>query len=233
MIKVYPKESRFSRDHGWLQSNFSFSFADFYDPENLQFGSLRVFNDDFVRPSQGFGKHPHEEMEIVSIVLDGELKHEDSEGNSAVTTFGGIQRMSAGTGIYHSEFNPSTTKEVNFFQLWFLPNKKGVTPEYEKTTYEPSKMKNNLLPVVSNQASEHVAYINQDVTIYMSDLETGKELTHTQESGRKVFLFVIEGDVTLNKDIHLSKRDSARLTDETSVLIQAKSDARFLLIDLV
>jgi redox-sensitive bicupin YhaK (pirin superfamily) len=233
MIKVYPAESRYHADYGWLKTYHSFSFGDYYDPNNVQFGPLRVLNDDFVAPLRGFGAHPHREMEIVSIVLKGSLKHEDSAGHTATTTFGGVQRMSAGTGIIHSEVNPSATEEVNFLQLWFLPEVNGLTPSYERTTFDAEKMKNALLPIVAKHpSSPEIAHIHQDVTIYLSDLEAGKELTFTQRDGRKIFLFVIEGELTLNGETTLHKRDSARIAETPSLFLASKQGARLMLIDL-
>jgi redox-sensitive bicupin YhaK (pirin superfamily) len=233
MIKVYPAESRYHADYGWLKTYHSFSFGDYYDPNNVQFGPLRVLNDDFVAPLRGFGAHPHREMEIVSIVLKGYLKHEDSAGHTATTTFGGVQRMSAGTGIIHSEVNPSATEEVNFLQIWFLPEVNGLTPSYERTTFDVEKMKNALLPIVAKHpSSPEIAHIHQDLTIYLSDLEAGKELTFTQPEGRRIFLFVIEGELTLNGETTLHKRDSARITETPVLDIASKQGARFMLIDL-
>ncbi|MCF6136617.1 pirin family protein [Pseudalkalibacillus berkeleyi] len=233
MINVYPATTRYTADHGWLKSNFSFSFAEYFDPMNMNFGPMRVLNDDVVAPNRGFGAHPHKEMEIVSIVLDGYLKHEDSGGHDATTTFGGVQRMSAGTGVVHSEMNPSTTEPVNFLQMWFEPMKPGVTPSYEQTKFDVEKMKNALLPVVSNdRTSDEIADINQDMTIYLSDLEQGKDLTFAQGKNRRIFLFVIEGDLSLNKEVLLNKRDSARITDTTELHIASESGSRYLLIDL-
>lgn len=232
MIKVYREQDRFKANHGWLQSAFSFSFAEYYDPNNLNFGPMRVLNDDIVAPLRGFGAHPHKEMEIVSIVLSGYLKHEDSTGHSAVTTFGGVQRMSAGTGVVHSEVNPSKDEEVNFLQMWFLPEKSGITPSYEQTNFDVEKLKNSFLPVVSTNAGENIAHIYQDLTIYLSDLETGHELNFEQEAGRRIFLFVIEGELVLNEDEMLQKRDSARITDIHALRIKADKDTRFMLIDL-
>lgn len=232
MIKVIRANERYRADHGWLTSNFSFSFANYYDPNNLQFGPLRVFNDDIVQPDNGFGMHPHKEMEIVSIVLDGELKHEDSAGHTATTTFGEIQRMSAGTGIFHSEVNPSKENPVNFLQLWFLPDTENLNPSYEKSAYSISDLKNQLLPIVSKISSVNVAHIHQDTTLFLSDLEEGNILTFTQESGRKIYLFVIEGELDLNKQFNLSKRDTARITETPTLHIQARKGTRFLLIDL-
>lgn len=233
MIKVYPAESRFTANHGWLKSSHSFSFAEYYDPNNMNFGPLRVLNDDFVAAGNGFGAHPHRDMEIVSIVLKGQLKHEDSTGSSEILRPGEIQRMTAGTGVVHSEYNPSNTEEVNFLQLWFMPEKTGLTPSYEQKAYDQNALKNQLLPIVSNHVkSEHVASIHQDLTLYLSDLDAGNSLNFNQEANRKIFLFVIEGDVTLNEQTQLKKRDSARITDLTELKIVGNSNAKLMLIDL-
>ncbi|MFD3447506.1 pirin family protein [Microbacteriaceae bacterium 4G12] len=232
MIQLFPAASRYFANHGWVQSYFSFSFAKYYDPDNMMFGPLRVLNDDVVAPMRGFAMHPHHDMEIVSIVLDGYLKHEDSYGNSETTTFGEVQRMSAGTGIFHSEMNPSEDEEVNFLQLWILPNKQGLKPSYEKTIYRVEHLKNQLLPIVSHTASEGVAYIHQDITIYLSDLESGASLSFAQKEERRTFLFIIEGSLQLNKETMLHRRDSARITGETELVIEAKENVRFMLIDL-
>lgn len=233
MIKVYPAESRFTADHGWLKTSHSFSFAEYYDPGNVSFGPLRVLNDDFVTPGHGFGAHPHRDMEIVSIVLQGQLKHEDSTGGSGILSVGEIQRMTAGTGVIHSEYNPSDTEVVNFLQLWFLPEKKGLPPSYEQKAYDLNAMKNQLLPVVSNRVkAEQVAFIHQDLTLYLAELEAGKTITFEQEENRKIFLFVIEGEVTLNGQEQLHRRDSARITEQSKLRIDGNADAKFMLIDL-
>jgi quercetin 2,3-dioxygenase len=232
MILVYPAEERYFADHGWLKSYFSFSFAEYFDPNNLSFGPLRVLNDDVVAPLRGFGAHPHKEMEIVSIVLKGQLQHQDSTGHTAITTFGGVQRMSAGTGVIHSEMNPSKTEEVNFLQLWFLPETYGLQPSYEQTFFDVDKLKNNLLPVVSKHSGENIAHIHQDLTIYLSDLEANHKIRFTQEKGRRIFIFVIEGDLTVNKDTTLKRRDSARITNEHDILLTSTEGSRFMLIDL-
>ncbi|HSH24277.1 MAG TPA: pirin family protein [Massilibacterium sp.] len=233
MITIYKAESRYEANHGWLLSKFSFSFAEYFDPNNLQFGPMRVLNDDIVQPNNGFGMHPHREMEIVSIVLKGHLQHEDTALHKSVTTFGEIQRMSAGTGVYHSEMNPSATEEVNFLQLWFLPEQYNLQPSYEKTKYPIEKMKNNLLAVVTkNPTEEGIAHINQDLTIYLSELDDQHELTFTQEKNRRIFLFVIDGSMTINNNYTLSKRDSARITETPSLTIKANKPTTFMLIDL-
>ncbi|HEY9577703.1 MAG TPA: pirin family protein, partial [Pseudobacillus sp.] len=230
---VYPASSRYTADHGWLKSNFSFSFAEYYDPENMNFGPMRVLNDDIVKPHRGFGAHPHREMEIVSIVLEGYLKHEDSAGHTATTTFGGVQRMSAGTGVVHSEVNPSSAEDVNFLQLWFEPEQHRLTPSYEQTSFDVEKMRNHLLPIVSKEhSSDQTAYIHQDLTIYLSDLEKDRKITFTQQEGRRIFLFVIEGDLLMNGETILNKRDSARITEMNTLQLETESGARFMLIDL-
>ncbi|MDP4083635.1 MAG: pirin family protein [Bacillota bacterium] len=231
MFEIYKADERYTANHGWLISNFSFSFAEYFDPNNLQFGPMRVLNDDIVKPLRGFGAHPHKEMEIVSIVLKGKLKHEDSTGESAITSFGGIQRMSAGTGVIHSEVNPSSVEDVNFLQLWFLPEEQGLTPSYEKTEFDLAKLKNDLLPVVSKRKGDQIAYIHQDLTIYLSDLDKGNDILFKQEAGRRIFLFVIEGEIIVNGNL-LKKRDSARIIQTPNLEMKATNDSRFMLIDL-
>lgn len=233
MIKIYPAESRFTANHGWLKSSHSFSFAEYYDPNNMNFGPLRVLNDDFVAAGNGFGAHPHRDMEIVSIVLKGELKHEDNMGNSEIVRAGEVQRMTAGTGIIHSEYNPSHSEEVNFLQLWFLPEQSGLTPSYEQKAYDRNTLKNQFLPVVSNRVQDkNVVFIHQDLTLYLSELDKKNTLIFNQEKDRKIFLFVIEGNITFNEQSQLKKRDSVRITDVTNLKIEANSNTKFMLIDL-
>lgn len=234
MIQIYPAESRYFVDRGWLKSHYSFSFADYNDPNNVRFGPLRVLNDDIVAPRRGFGPHPHHDMEIVTVVLKGRLKHEDSTGQAAETTFGEIQRMSAGSGIIHSEMNPSDTEEVHLLQMWFEPEQRGLTPSYEHTRFDPEQMKNRWLAVVSQEGDGvSVARIHQHMTIYLSDLEADHSLEFLQEPGRRIFLFVIEGNVNLpDHDAELSRRDSARIVGEERLHLSTRSGARLMLIDL-
>ncbi|WP_338753442.1 pirin family protein [Bacillus sp. FJAT-52991] len=233
MIEVYPASSRYSANHGWLKSNFSFSFAEYYDPANMQFGPMRVLNDDWVAPKRGFGMHPHSEMEIVSIVLKGFLEHKDSSGHSAVTTYGEIQRMSAGTGIFHSEMNPSADEEVNLLQLWFMPDEAGLTPSYEQTKYDLKKLKNQLLPVVTkNPTSNEMAHIHQDLTIYLSEIDKGETIQFEQPAGRRVFLMILEGQARVNHQYQLGARDSARITNVPTLTIEAEENVKLMLIDL-
>jgi redox-sensitive bicupin YhaK (pirin superfamily) len=232
MIQHNPSNQRFSAKSDWLESNFSFSFGPYYDEDNIHFGPLRVLNDDIIQPGKGFGIHPHREAEIVSIVLKGQLKHEDSLKNVGILQFGNIQRMTAGTGVLHSEFNPKSDEETHILQLWFMPNQKQLPPSYEDVTFDPDKLRNQLLPVVSSNPGKTTAMIHQDVTLYLSKLDAQKELHFQQQLGRKIYLFVIEGEVLVNNDITLQKRDDARITDLHELTLQAQQESFFLLIDL-
>lgn len=231
MIQVYPSNSRYLVDLGWLRSGLSFSFGEYFDPENTAFGGMRVCNDDLVAGGKGFGPHPHSDMEIVTVVLRGQVKHEDNLGNAEVTKEGQVQRMSAGSGIIHAEYNASESEELQFLQLWFMPRERGGAPSYETSSYEPSQMVNHLLPVVSHTGSEQVASINQDLTIYLSRLERGNELSFHQEAGRRVFLFIIEGQLEVSGHV-LETRDTARIQNEPHLQLAAKEDTTYMLIDL-
>jgi redox-sensitive bicupin YhaK (pirin superfamily) len=232
MIQIYPAGSRYRAYHGWLESYFSFSFAEYYDPDNMRFGPMRVLNDDVIQPKEGFGMHPHREMEIVTLMLKGQLLHRDSIGNMGILRPGEIQRMSAGTGIIHSEMNASETEEVHLLQMWFEPNERHLQPSYEQIAYDPARMKNQLLPVVSNRRLEQTAYIHQDMTLYLSELEANTSVTFEQSEGRRVFLFVMEGDLLLNQEHRLQRRDSARITDVPTLSMTTETGAFFMLIDL-
>jgi quercetin 2,3-dioxygenase len=232
MITLYPSETRYSSNLGWLRSNFSFSFADYHDPENTAFGPMRVLNDDFIAPTRGFGAHPHSDMEIVSIVLSGKLRHEDSLGNVGVTSWGEIQRMTAGIGILHTEFNASEDEELNLLQLWFMPETRGLNPSYEITKFDVNSLEGSWVPVVSNKSSEHVAKVHQDLSIYlrrMKALETAS--FEPARDNRRIFLFVIEGQMTINR-LSLKPRDSIRVEGEKSLTITAEENSLIMLIEL-
>lgn len=232
MLTIYPAEIRYTSDHGWLKTSHSFSFADYYDPANMGFGPMRVLNDDIVQPSKGFGRHPHREMEIVSIVLKGQLEHTDSTGSTEIIRSGDVQRMSAGTGVIHSEMNPSPTEEVNFLQLWFEPEERGLTPSYEQVSYNKSELKDQLRPIVSKEFGDNVAHIHQDMTIYLSELTAGGSLDFEGSPSRNVFLFVIEGDIRVEHEHIMHTRDSARISELASLRIESDTGAFFMLIDL-
>ncbi|MCM3629099.1 pirin family protein [Paenibacillus glycanilyticus] len=240
MIKVYPAESRHSFDLGWLKGSHSFSFGNYFENDNISFGPMRVLNDDTISPKRGFGAHPHSDMEILSIVLAGDLRHEDSLGNVMVTKFGGVQRMSAGTGVVHTEHNPSETEDVTLLQLWFEPEQKGLVPSYEATSFDPDALSGQLLPIASCNAVENsVAKLHQDMTVYLSKLNVGTKVTFKQKPGRRVLLFVIEGRLKVVDESEacklLSKRDSARIVNETLLRLegeQGEDETFFMLIDL-
>ncbi|WP_308637519.1 pirin family protein [Paenibacillus silvisoli] len=233
MIAIHPAQSRYSGNTGWLQFNFSFSFADYYDPNNMNFGPLRVFNEDYIQPNKGFGTHPHRDMEIVTVVISGELAHEDNTGGKEILRVGEVQRMTAGTGILHSEVNSSMTETANIMQLWFLPEAKGLEPGYEQKAFDQAGMQNALLPIVSKSIEgESIATIHQDLTIYLSKLEAGKSVTFNQDPARKIYLFVYGGSVTLNGEHALNRSDAARITDLAELAITGVEDAQFMLIDL-
>ncbi|CAM4454633.1 pirin family protein [Paenibacillus tarimensis] len=231
MINIYPEASRFRTDLDWLTSRASFSFGEHYDPDNTEFGPLRVFNDDIIGAGRGFGAHPHREMEIVSVVLRGQLKHEDSTGRKAITGFGGVQRMSAGTGIIHSEVNPAD-EECHILQIWMTPSESGLTPSYETSSFDPEAMKGRLLPIVARGGGEGISDIHQDLTMYLSRLDAGKSLEFRQDAGRRVYLFIIEGSLSVNGSA-LQIGDAARITEEPELTLEtAGEQAFFMLIDL-
>ncbi|WP_281889794.1 pirin family protein [Paenibacillus sp. YYML68] len=234
MIHTSPADSRYSAHHGWLQCNFSFSFADYQDPSNVQFGPLRVFNDDYIQPQNGFGTHPHRDMEIVTFIVKGQLEHKDNTGGHEVLRPGEVQRMSAGTGILHSEMNNSEDEVTNSLQLWFLPKERGIAPSYEQRAYDVDAARNELVPVVSGRADRPngITYIHQDLTIYMSQLQEGQSISFQQETGRRIYVFVIEGELRLNGEERLGRRDAARITELTELTVEALADASFMLIDL-
>ncbi|MGN7763074.1 pirin family protein [Paenibacillus sp. 22594] len=232
MIQVYSADSAHRFDHGWLQGRHIFSFGDYYDPGNTAFGPMRVCNDDTIAPGRGFGAHPHSDMEIVSIVLSGRLRHEDNLGNVVETTFGGIQRMSAGTGAIHTEHNPSDTEQVRLLQLWFMPRTRGTAPSYGTGRFVPAKLQGRLLPVVASERSEEVVDIAQDMTIYLGRAQAGQTLDFEQEPGRRIFIYLIEGQLELSGDTVLKPGDSARIEDVSKLALTAAQDALVMLIDL-
>ncbi|MDQ0189653.1 pirin family protein [Alicyclobacillus cycloheptanicus] len=232
MISVQRAEERYAAKQDWLSSNFSFSFGPYIDPDNTRFGPMRVLNDDFIAPNRGFGAHPHSDMEVVSIVLKGWLKHQDNLGHVAVTTFGEIQRMSAGTGIVHTESNASETEELNLLQMWFEPMQRGLPPTYEVSAFDVNQLDGRLLKVVSHQPAANVAKIHQDVTIYLSRLQAGEAIPFEGNPHRKVFLFVVEGALRVNETTVLQTRDAARMEGESGLTLAADEASFFMLIDL-
>ncbi|MDP3461742.1 MAG: pirin family protein [Bacteroidales bacterium] len=229
---IYPANTRGRAEHGWLSSRFSFSFAEYYNPERMHFGVLRVLNDDIIQPKMGFGMHPHDNMEIVSIPLSGALEHRDSMGNGSIIREGEIQLMSAGTGVKHSEFNPLTDQPGSFLQIWLFPKVRNIEPRYFQQAFDPGAMLNNFLCVVSPDGENDSLIINQNAWFSLSRLEQGKSITYTikdQENG--VYLFVIEGSVSVEGEV-LAKRDAIGISETGQLEITAIEDAYLLLMDI-
>ena len=231
MIQIIPSEQRHFSDRGWLKTYWLFSFADYFDAENTHHGTLRVFNDDIVLPQKGFSTHPHEEMEIVSIVLDGEMAHHDTMGNKTIIRKNDVQRMTAGTGLQHSEWNHGE-KPVEFFQIWLLPDKKGLQPSYDQKSYTPELWHNNLYLLASENNSNDVVSLNTDANLYRSILHRDKKtISFTTGQDRSIFIYVIEGSIKVNgHDVH--KRCQARISNEDSLQINTDESADFILIDI-
>jgi redox-sensitive bicupin YhaK (pirin superfamily) len=229
---IHEADSRGYFDHGWLKTNHTFSFGNYYDPERVNFGMLRVLNDDFVEAGQGFGTHPHNDMEIVSIPLKGGLAHKDNTGSNGVIFPNEIQVMSAGTGIFHSEYNYSKEEETNFLQLWIFPDKKGHKPRYEQKRFDPDKRKNKLLKIVSPDKSNGNLWLNQDAYLSMTYLEKNKSLNYELNTkGNGVYIFLIEGNVSAVGET-LSKRDGMGIWETEEISISANEDSQVLLIEV-
>ena len=230
MITIIPSAERHHADHGWLSTYWHFSFSDYYDPRNMSWGDLRVFNDDVIQGGGGFGMHPHRDMEIVTYVVDGELEHQDHLGNRGVVEPGEVQVMSAGRGIMHAEYNASDTRPVHLMQLWILPRSKSNQPRWEQRKFAPQQRAGKLLPVVSAGDVPGTLAIDQDAVIYVSALKAGEQVTH-QNKGTHAYLFVIDGAVTLNGK-PLARGDQARVADERKLEIRAEKEAELILLDL-
>lgn len=233
MIRVRKAADRGHANHGWLNTYHTFSFSSYRDPAHTRFRSLRVMNEDVVAPGQGFGTHPHHDMEIVTYVLEGALEHRDSMGNGEVLRPGEFQRMSAGTGITHSEFNPSADEPAHLYQIWLFPERKGIEPSYEQKQFSESERRNRLQLVASRDAVENSLRIHQDARIYLANLDADHVVSHSLASGRHAWLQVLRGAVTLN-GTPLGTSDGAAVSDETELRMQAEASgkAEIMLFDL-
>lgn len=232
MITIRSSQARGSANFGWLDSRHTFSFGNYYDADHMGFASLRVINEDKVQPSRGFGTHGHRDMEIVSYVLDGALAHKDNIGNGSMIRPGDVQRMSAGTGILHSEFNASETNSVHFLQIWILPEQRNLQPSYEQKNFSVADKQGQLRLVGSRDGREGSVTIHQDVNLYAAVLTQGEEVSHTLNAGRSVWVQVARGAIQLN-DRNLTAGDGAAVTQETAITLKGTSDnAEILLFDL-
>jgi len=228
----HPATSRGHVNFGWLDSYHSFSFGRYYDPERVQFGALRVLNDDTVSPGMGFGTHPHENMEIVSIPLSGDLEHKDSMGNTGVIREGDVQVMSAGTGIKHSEYNKNKDQEVKFLQIWIIPERTNVTPRYDQLRLEPARQKNQWQQIISPDPETEGTWIHQQSWFQMANLENGTALEYVlHQKNNGAYLFLLEGALEVAGK-NMDKRDGLGVWDTDKISMKAKGQAKILLIEV-
>lgn len=231
MIDIIRSDSRGAADHGWLKSRHTFSFAGYHNPEMMGFGKLRVINEDWIGPGQGFGEHPHQDMEIVTYMIDGALQHKDSMGNGSVIRPGELQRMTAGTGVRHSEFNPSQSGTAHLLQIWILPEQNGLEPGYEQKLFPAEEKSNRWQLVVSPDGQDGSLTIHQDISLNSTVLSEGATIDYAFNEGRCGFLQVVHGDIDVEGE-HLSAGDAIAIVDPATLSLRATSDAELLLFDM-
>jgi redox-sensitive bicupin YhaK (pirin superfamily) len=228
----HSADSRGHAEHGWLTARHSFSFANYYDPERVHFGKLRVLNDDIVAPGQGFDTHPHNNMEIITIPLQGSLEHKDSMGNGSVITSGEVQVMSAGSGVLHSEFNPSSAEEVNLLQIWIFPEKRDVEPRYDQRRFDPDSFKGNIKTIVNNNENDNSLFIHQKAVLSLSQLAKGESADYQlHHPGHGVYVFVIEGKANLAGQ-QLLRRDALGVSETDTFRIESMDDCFILFLEV-
>jgi redox-sensitive bicupin YhaK (pirin superfamily) len=229
---LHKSNTRGHANHGWLNSYHTFSFANYHDPERMHFGALRVLNDDTVEAGMGFGTHPHDNMEIISIPLEGDLEHKDSTGTVAVIRKGDVQVMSAGTGITHSEYNRNKDKKVKFLQIWVIPDTRNVTPRYSQVSLNEEDRRNKLQVVVAPQEAKGVAWIHQQAWFYLGKFDAGKETTlRLKRKGNGVYVFVLNGKISVNAQ-PLETRDGYGLWNTDKIQVEAETEAEFLIMEV-
>lgn len=231
MIDIIKSETRGTADHGWLKARHTFSFADYYDSKRVHFGNLRVINEDRIAPGQGFGRHPHNDMEIVTYIISGAIEHKDSMGNGTVITAGEVQRMTAGTGVSHSEFNHSQDDELHLLQIWIFPEAKNLEPGYEQTLFPRDEKLNRLRLIGSRDGRDGSLTIHQDVDLYASVLESGAQVSLDGVANRRVFVQVISGSLDVNGE-KLVAGDGAQVRQEEFVSLVAAAESEFLLFNM-
>lgn len=230
--EIHRAEDRGHANHGWLNAHHSFSFASYYNPDKMHFGLLRVLNDDIVAPGTGFGMHPHENMEIVTIPLRGALQHKDSEGNTGTIKSGDVQIMSAGSGIYHSEMNASNTEEINLLQTWIFPKVNNIKPRYQQITFDVSERLNHFQTVVSPDKNETTLWINQDAWYSLTRLEAGKDTEYKMhKTGNGAYVFLIEGAIEID-GVKLGRRDALGISESHQFAIQSQDNSEILVIEV-
>lgn len=233
MKTVYHNaDKRGKANHGWLQANHSFSFANYYDPKRINFGALRVLNDDTIAPGMGFGTHPHDNMEIITIPLEGDLEHKDSMGNIGFINEGEIQVMSAGTGVFHSEYNKNPDKPINLLQLWVMPNIQNAAPRYDQKSIRELKKNNDLYQVLSPNQNDDGMWIHQDAWFHMGDFDQITEVKYNlRKNGNGVYVFVIKGSFEIGEH-KLDKRDALGIWDVDAFTVKAQPDSKILLVEV-
>jgi redox-sensitive bicupin YhaK (pirin superfamily) len=231
MIDVIRSESRGAADHGWLKSRHTFSFADYHNPSMMGFGKLRVINEDWIEPGKGFGTHPHRDMEIVTYMVDGALQHKDSMGNGSVIRPGELQRMTAGTGVLHSEFNASETDTAHLLQIWILPEQNGLEPGYEQKLFREEEKRNRWRLVASRDGREGSVTIHQDVDLWSTVLDAGQAIDYRFDGRRRGFLQVVRGSVEIDGE-SLEAGDAAATVDQPALTAKTASNAELLLFDM-
>lgn len=231
MFEVFRSDTRGTADHGWLKAKHTFSFAEYHDPERMGFGPLRVINEDRIEPGKGFDTHPHRDMEIITYIIDGALQHKDSMDNGSVIKAGDVQRMTAGTGVLHSEFNPSAEDSVHLLQIWILPSETSLQPEYEQQHFGRDDKLNQLRLVASGDGRNSSMTIHQAVDLYASVLDAGTELQHSYADGHSGFLQIVSGSVSANGE-QLEAGDGVAIRALDSLTLLATSDAEIILFDM-
>ena len=231
MLTIRRSDERGKGDHGWLKSRHSFSFGDYYDPANESFGALRVINEDWIAGGAGFPPHPHRDMEIVTYILGGAIAHKDNTGGGGVIRPGEIQRMSAGSGIVHAEFNASPTETCHLLQIWIMPSQRGIAPGYEQKTIDADAVRNHFARIAAPRPRENEVRLVQDAEIWAAKLDAGVEAIHALEAGRKAWLQVAKGEISIGNEI-LKAGDAAAITDQTQIAVKSNAESEVLLFDL-
>jgi len=230
---IYPANERGFNDIGWLKANFSFSFGPYYNPDKERFGALRVLNDDIIAAGRGFGAHPHDNMEITTIVLQGALEHKDSMGNVGVINAGDVQVMSAGTGVTHSEYNPSSKEATQSLQIWIFPKERNIKPRYDQKSFAEALVHNQLITLISpDKNAKDTLWLNQDTTFSMGNFDAGQHVSYEMKTpGNGAYVFVLEGNVII-EGCSLNKRDATGVYDTSSFTIETNSETRLLIIEV-
>lgn len=229
---LHKADSRGQANYGWLDTHYTFSFVNYYNPERMNFGALRVLNDDIIAGGKWFGTHSHDNMEIITIPLEGDLEHKDSMGNTTIIKENDVQVMSAGTGILHSEYNKNTDKEVKLLQIWILPNKENVQPRYDQISLKDIEQTNHLYQIVSPNQDDQGVWIHQDAWFHMGNLKSGtSEIYHIKKKGNGIYAFIIEGKVEIDED-KLERRDGLEIRNTDTITIKTLKDSKILLIEV-